>query len=249
MSKIISNRVAFWDGDNFVIVTKNCTREQAAKMMSVLAACDLGIEEQAPDSYAEPADEMEETLPVIPDDVAEAIASVAQVEAEEAPEEAVQEEEMLFPSGKYAGMSPSEVLKRHGGKGFANLSFIRSRLPQGHPMVDAIKRAQLAYFREHGREAYLQEELNRPGKLGPQDNPIAYQAVERIDRLPAGQHPDGDWRKFFAYYGGILDAEDRDQVLQKTGEVDFQAFLAEAPIETLKSLAAAVLEKYAVCDR
>ena len=104
---ILSNRVSFWDGDNFVVVNKNCSKEQALKMMQALSAADLGLEEIAP-ALAKPVTEPAETLPEIPEDVPET--------------------DRVLDFGVYEGKTPEEVMENADSKGkaFANLTFYQA---------------------------------------------------------------------------------------------------------------------------
>jgi len=128
---IISNRVAFWDGDNFVIVTKNCTKEHAQRILDALNKADLMDTQMAPAAEAEPLMEQEEIMPVIPEDLFTD------------PEPG----EIRFSTGKYAGLTPWAVLEQYKDKGYGNLSFLaRKSIPDA--LRNEIRAAQKAYFKK-----------------------------------------------------------------------------------------------------
>ena len=212
---VISNRVAFWDGDNFVIVTKKCSKEQARKILAALAAADLDDVEMAPESAAEPVYEPEEEEPTIPEDVEQSLTK------EEVPDEPVQdtrEEAVRFTGKTYTGMTPYEVLREHKGKGFGNLTYLRAKTK--HPeLAEAIEKAQKRYFKETF------------STIGDPYKNVARWNKERCE-------------DFFRFFAGIMDDSDKDSVVQSAGSATFEDFLKDASHEQLQSLAATVIEKY-----
>ena len=130
---IISNRVAFWDGENFVVVTKNCSKEQANKILKAMADADLNDVEMAEESYAEPVIEEELAIP----DISSAI---------DAPAEDVPAKKITLNNKKYHGMTPDEVLARDGYAGFANLAYIRDHSNDSATKTE-IDRSLSAYFK------------------------------------------------------------------------------------------------------
>lgn len=120
---VVSNRIVFWDGDNFVVVSKNCSQEQALKIMQALASADLGVEIVA-DAPVSPVKEPEEVMPVDPEQ---------------------RDKPPVFDSPKrYAGKTPVDVLGAEKDKGFANLLFLRRKV---HPQLrSAIEEALQEYF-------------------------------------------------------------------------------------------------------
>ena len=129
---LISNRVAFWDGDNFCIVAKNCTKQQAKAILKALAELDAeGITEME-ESCAEPVKEPEEAMPEIPERIEECDEATG---------------EFVFTSAKqYTGKTPSEVLAEDGDKGFANLAFLAKRVTSKQGLND-ISSAMTMYFK------------------------------------------------------------------------------------------------------
>ncbi len=116
---IVSNRTVFWDGDNFVVVTKNCTRAMAKRIMAAFAEADLGETAVMEDAAVHPIRE-EEELVALPDDVA------GDTMAEE--NDSSMPRRVTIPSTRYAGMTAEEVLQKEGDKGFGNLSYLLDRV-------------------------------------------------------------------------------------------------------------------------
>lgn len=115
----------FWDGNDYVIVIKNCNREDTKNaictVVSALAA------EECPESCAVPIVEPQETMPSIP------------VSDEPVPE-------FRLNTKKYHGMTPMEALEQDKKKAYGNLAF---RLSKTKDPVEkeAIKKALDEYFK------------------------------------------------------------------------------------------------------
>ena len=203
---VISNRVAFWDGDNFCIVTKNCTKAQAKAILSTLAELDADGITEMEESCAKPIKEPEDVMPDIPEEISPTEASLS---------------EYVFTSAKqYTGKTPSEVLEEDGDKGFANLSYLITRVTSVQGKND-IASAMSAYFKK---------------RFGVYKDP--YTAVKKWDMENCD--------KFFKYFKGIANDKDKEEIVQKLGMLDFTTFLNSDSLSTKQSAIAALISKYAL---
>ena len=198
---IVSNRVAFWDGDNFVIVTKNCTKEHAQRILDALNKADLMDTQMAPAAEAEPLTEPEEIMPVIPDDLFTD------------PEPG----EIRFSSGKYAGLTPWEVLEQYKDKGYGNLSFLAMKgIPEA--LKVEIRVAQDAYFKKRFEKS---------------KDPFKDVSSATMDFC----------KTFFLYFDNVLSDEQKNSIAEQAGYIDFKTFLENASLEQLQSLIASIISE------
>ena len=145
---ILQNRIVFRDGENLVIVLKECSREEAALVLQALDSLSLdGVPgwTQAPDADVKPVYDAPENIPVIPDEAP-------------VPEDAVPEyEDPVFPDGKYCGMTISEVLGTHKDNGFAVLAhFLKKKTYPQMPIKEELVRylvKRLEKYRDNPFEA------------------------------------------------------------------------------------------------
>lgn len=203
---IVSNRVAFWDGDNFVIVSKNCTKEEAKKILMALAAADMDDIQETTPSSAEPVEEPEEVIPVIPD--------VLQQELHE-----MSAPETVFPSGKYKGLTPSQVLDQYGAAGFGNLSFLSPKIRQkDESFADEIDKCLHENFRA----------------IFNTDDPKKYASA-----LSEQEADD-----FLKYYGGILSEKDKADIAGQAGAASYDDLLKDAALKIKRGIIAVAIRKY-----
>lgn len=120
---VISNRVAFWDNDSFVVVTKNCSKEQARRLLHAIAEADMAEVEIILPADAEPE-------PVVPGDEIEHY---------------IRTDKPVFSNGRYQGLTPREVLEKDGDKGYGNLAFL-SRKSSDADLVRDMELAMKEYF-------------------------------------------------------------------------------------------------------
>lgn len=216
---IVSNRIAFWDGDNFVIVNKNCSKDQAIKMLQLLAASDLGETEQAPDSYAEAVNEPADVMPLIPEDLPVSNDTVPVI-YEASDESGI----FRIKGGRYDGLTPAEVIEtaEDKSKAFGNLGYFRKKLiGKDDIATDAIGKAMDSYFR------------NTFGHLKDPYKTVACLSEEKCEN-------------FLKYHICILSDEEMSNLLEQSGSLDFASFMKEASLEQKRSLTAAIIEKHAI---
>lgn len=131
---VIASRAYFWDGDNFVIVTKNATKELAARMLKAIAEEDV---KDIPFGNAEvlPMKE-EEPETTIPEEVDRMLTEMRT--------------EPTFPEGQkyYPGMTPTQVLEQYGDKGFGNLTFLAKKFQDMPELIEEISMAQHAFMKK-----------------------------------------------------------------------------------------------------
>jgi hypothetical protein len=213
---IVSNRTAFWDGDNFVIVNKNCSKEQAIKLLQILAAADLGETAQAPDSYAEALDESEEKMPVLPNDDVSSSYVVQEMYEEE------MKREFRIKGGRYDGLTPAEVIENaeDKSKAFGNLGYLRNKLlGKDDVAATAIGNTMDDYFQQTF------------GKIKDPYLSVAKLSEQKCDN-------------FLKCYSCILSDEEMVKLLEQSGSLDFDSFMKEASLEQKRSLTAAIIEKH-----
>ncbi len=236
------NRITFWDGDNFIIVTKKCTKDQAKRLLAAIAEADLGDVEMAPPAALEPEPDEPEYIPVIPEELV-VEETEEKTAAELIPDQTVQitrpdnvvefsdpgsEEKILFSSTRYIGLSPEEVLEQEGDKGYANMAFLVKRAktsPEKYPMdenlIRAIEKSNAVYFR------------NKFEHMDP------FEYAKGLGRA--------ECQNFYRFFSAVLSEDAESDVLKQSGYQDMKQFIDEGTGEQLKALVAVMIANG--CDK
>ena len=136
----------------------------------------------------------------------------------EGPEQTEEQAPVTFRSGPYKGMTPAAVLEQFGDNGYGNLNFLKEKQKFAE-MKEEIEKAMKKYFKA------------RFGSESP--NTLCAKWTQE------------ETENFFKIFGTLLTEEDKQKVLKTVGAIDYDVYMADAPLETKKSLAAAVIIKYA----
>ena len=199
-------RITFEDGDRFVIVYKNCDPELKKRILKALVEAEIEI----PKEECQITEEEEAQVEPIVDNAPEMPACESESpEAEKAC--------MVFPSGRYQGMTPEQVLEKDADSGYGNLTYIREKI-RNESMKEAIRTAQAAYFKKRFADGIPEERC-------------AKWTEEETDN-------------FFRFFGDLMTEADKQKVMERVGAIDYDSYMREAPVNIRKGVAAAIITKY-----
>lgn len=203
-------------------IIERTTFEDGDRFVIVYKNCDPALKSRILDALAKAEAEQSDTISSREEgDVPVCPVSDPVPEVPEIPEEPDRAEEQsatAFKSGPYKGMTPDAVLEQFGDNGYGNLNFLKEKRKFAE-MKEEIEKAMKKYFKA------------RFGSESP--NTLCAKWTQE------------ETENFFKIFGTLLSEEDKQKVLDTVGAIDYDVYMADAPLETKKSLAAAVIIKYA----